>query len=190
MKQALIEEEFSGFNGKYYNYPPFPAGGRLMPKAVQRPHPPIVLPLDSQQGFVPMGEMGYRIAIGGGSMHNQRGDAVLKDDVENYRQAWRDAGELYGIRTPQMDEIANLCRACDGVMGVKVMGAGFGGNLLALVRDDCLEGLQDTLEEHRGLFSRPVQDSILVHNPGQGVSIMSGPEGDMNWSPLWPTTEV
>ena len=105
-------------------------------------------------------------------------------------QAWSDAGELYGIRTPQMDQIANLCRGCDGVAGLKVMGAGFGGNLLALVREDCLESLRNILAENQNLFTRPVGDSILVHNPGQGVSIMSGPEGDMNWSPLWPTTEV
>jgi len=105
-------------------------------------------------------------------------------------QAWRDAGELYGIRTSQMDEIAELCRSCEGVMGVKVMGAGFGGNLLALVRADCLEELRSTLVENQNLFSRGVQESVLVHNPGQGVSIMLGPEGDMNWSPLWPTTEV
>ena len=105
-------------------------------------------------------------------------------------QAWNDAGELYGIRTPEMDLIANACRGCEGVLGVKVMGAGFGGNLLALVREDCLEGLRNTLAENQNLFSRPVQDSVLVHEPGQGVSIMSGPEGDMNWSPMWPTTEV
>ena len=105
-------------------------------------------------------------------------------------QAWRDAGELYGIRTPQMDQIAELCRACDGVVGLKVMGAGFGGNLLALVRENRLESLRNTLAENQNLFSRNVLDSILVHNPGQGVSIMSGPEGDMNWSPMWPTTEV
>jgi len=105
-------------------------------------------------------------------------------------QAWRDAGELYGIRTTQMDQIADLCRSCDGVMGLKVMGAGFGGNLLALVREDCLEGLRSALAQNQNLFSRPVTDSILIHNPGQGVSIMSGPEDDMNWSPMWPTTEV
>ena len=105
-------------------------------------------------------------------------------------QAWRDAGELYGIRTSQMDQIADLCRDCEGVVGLKVMGAGFGGNLLALVRGDCLEGLRNTLEENQYLFSRPVQDSVLVHSPGQGVSIMMGPEGDMNWSPFWPNTEV
>ena len=66
-----------------------------MPKPVQKPHPPILLPLDSQQSFVPMGRMGYRIAIGGGSSHNERGDAVLKgrrQELPPYRQAWTDAG--------------------------------------------------------------------------------------------------
>jgi galactokinase len=105
-------------------------------------------------------------------------------------QAWRDAGELYGIRTPRMDQIADLCHRCDGVMGLKVMGAGFGGNLLALVRKECVEGLSERLAKNQNLFSRPVMDSVLIHNPGQGVSIMSGPEDDMNWAPLWPTTEV
>ena len=92
MKKVWTEEEFSGYQGEYYNYPPLPSGGRL-PKSVQKPHPPILLPLDSQQSFVPMGKMGYRIAIGGGNdLHNKRGDSVLKEDVERYRQAWRDAG--------------------------------------------------------------------------------------------------
>ena len=105
-------------------------------------------------------------------------------------QAWRDAGELYGIRTPQMDQIADVCLQCDGVLGLKVMGAGFGGNLLALVRDGALSGLRSLLEENSDLFSRPVGESMLVHQPGQGVSILTESEGDMNWSPLWPTTEV
>ena len=105
-------------------------------------------------------------------------------------QAWRDAGELYGIRTPQMDQIADVCLQCDGVLGLKVMGAGFGGNLLALVRDGALGGLRSLLEENSDLFSRPVGESMLVHQPGQGVSILTESEGDMNWSPLWPTTEV
>ena len=91
MKKVWTEDEFSGFQGEYYNYPPIPSGARL-PKPVQKPHPPILLPLDSQQSFEPMGKMGYRIAIGGGTSHNERGDSVLKEDVERYRQAWRDAG--------------------------------------------------------------------------------------------------
>ncbi len=104
-------------------------------------------------------------------------------------QAWRDAGELYGIRTPQMDQIADVCLQCDGVLGLKVMGAGFGGNLLALVRDDALSGLRELLEEYSGLFSRPVSESMLVHQPGQGVSMLTESEGDMNWAPLWANGE-
>ena len=92
MKKVCTEEEFSGFQGKYYNYPPLPSGARVMPKPVQKPHPPILSTVDSQQSFVPMGKMGYRIAIGGGTSHNQRGDSVLKEDVNRYRQAWSDAG--------------------------------------------------------------------------------------------------
>ena len=42
---------------------------------------------------MPMGEQGYRIAIGAGSSpHNPRGSSVLKEDVKAYRQAWIDAG--------------------------------------------------------------------------------------------------
>ena len=92
MKQAWIEEEFSGFQGEFYDYPALPEGSEVLPKPVQKPYPPILLPLDSQQSFVPMGRGGYRIAIGGGSSHNERGDAVLQEDVKHYRQAWREAG--------------------------------------------------------------------------------------------------
>ena len=92
MKQAWTEDRFSGFHGEFYDYPALPAGAGILPKPVQKPYPPVLLPLDSQQSFAPMGSMGYRIAIGGGSSHNQRGDAVLRDDVQSYRQAWKDAG--------------------------------------------------------------------------------------------------
>ena len=92
MRKVWTEEEFSGFQGEFYNYPPLPSGARIMPKPVQKPYPPILSTVDSQQGFEPMGRMGVRIAIGGGSSHNQRGDSILKEDVKRYRQAWRDAG--------------------------------------------------------------------------------------------------
>jgi alkanesulfonate monooxygenase SsuD/methylene tetrahydromethanopterin reductase-like flavin-dependent oxidoreductase (luciferase family) len=53
----------------------------------------MLLPVDSQESFVPMGHKGYRIAIGAGSSpHNLRGSAVLKQDVQAYRQAWKEAG--------------------------------------------------------------------------------------------------
>ena len=92
MRQAWTEDEFSGYHGEFYDYPALLPVGRVSPRPVQKPHPQIVLPIDSQQSFVTMGRNGYCIAIGGGSSHNERGDAVLRQDVKNYRQAWRDAG--------------------------------------------------------------------------------------------------
>ena len=92
LKQLWNEDSFSGFEGKYYNYPAFYESYMGIPKPVQRPLP-MLLPVDSQQSFVPMGEHGYRIAIGAGSSpHNLRGSAILRQDVEAYRKAWMDAG--------------------------------------------------------------------------------------------------
>ena len=93
LKQLWTEEHFSGFEGKYYNYPAFYEPYMGIPKPYQKPHPPMLLPVDSQESFVPMGERGYRIAVGAGSSpHNLRGHAVLRDDVQSYRQAWKKAG--------------------------------------------------------------------------------------------------
>ena len=93
MKQLWTEEHFSGFEGKYYNYPAFYEPYLAIPKPYQKPYPPMLLPVDSQESFVPMGTLGYRIAIGAGSSpHNLRGSAVLREDVKSYRKAWKDAG--------------------------------------------------------------------------------------------------
>ena len=93
MKQLWTEEHFSGFEGKYYNYPAFYEGYLSVPSPYQKPYPPMLLPCDSQQSFIPMGKLGYRIAIGAGSStHNLRGTEVLREDVKSYRKAWKEAG--------------------------------------------------------------------------------------------------
>ena len=122
MKQLWTEEQFSGFEGKYYNYAPFADSSFTVPKPYQKPYPPMLLPVDSQESFVPMGTQGYRIAIGGGASHNPRGSSVLRDDVESYRQAWRDAGHPGNpttvIRIPTLvaDTKAEVTRGADALM--------------------------------------------------------------------------
>ncbi len=93
MKQLWTEDHFSGFEGKYYNYPAFYENYLSIPKPYQKPYPEMLLPVDSQESFVPMGTMGYKIAIGAGSStHNIRGTTILREDVKSYRKAWKDAG--------------------------------------------------------------------------------------------------
>ena len=127
LKQLWSEDHFSGFEGKYYNYPAFYDSYLAIPKPYQKPYPPMLLPVDSQESFVPMGTMGYRIAVGAGSSpHNLRGSAVLREDVQSYRKAWFDAGhpgdpttvvriptlvaETKEEATRQTDNLMNLAR--------------------------------------------------------------------------------
>lgn len=92
IKQLWTEDKFSGFEGKYFNYPPFPEGMGLTPKPYQKPCPPILCSVDSQETFVPMGTLGYRISIGLGTAHNPRGESAVKEDVRKYKAAWKAAG--------------------------------------------------------------------------------------------------
>lgn len=74
-------------------------------------------------------------------------------------QSWVDADSLYGIRTRGMDEVAESVFKVDGVHGIKVMGAGFGGNILAL----CDKGVE---------FSS-ISSPYEKHQPGPGLSILN-----------------
>ena len=142
MKQLWSEEHFSGFEGKYCNYPAFYESYLSIPKPLQKPYPPMLLPVDSQESFVPMGAQGYRIAVGAGSSpHNPRGSAVLKEDVKSYRKAWKDAGHpgdpTTVVRIPtlvaatkeeatrQTENLMNLARQYyDGRVGIGSTDAG------------------------------------------------------------------
>jgi alkanesulfonate monooxygenase SsuD/methylene tetrahydromethanopterin reductase-like flavin-dependent oxidoreductase (luciferase family) len=122
MKKVWTEDVFSGFQGEFYNYPAIPQGTDITPRPYQKPHPPILLPLDSQQSFEPMGARGYQIAIGGGTAHNLRGSSVLAQDVKKYRQAWRDAGNpgnpwlALRIPTHVCDTKEELARDVEAIM--------------------------------------------------------------------------
>src|SRR5437879_11788318 len=59
LKQLWTEDHFSGFKGKYYTYPAFYEPYLAIPKPYQKPYPPLLLPVDTQESFVPMGNMRY-----------------------------------------------------------------------------------------------------------------------------------
>ena len=125
MKQLWSEDNFSGFEGKYYNYPAFYGPYLAIPKPYQKPYAPMLLPVASQESFVPMGEKGYRIAIGAGSSpHNPRGSTVLKEDLSAYRKAWMDAGHpgdpttVVRIRTLVADTKEEATRGTENLMNL------------------------------------------------------------------------
>jgi mevalonate kinase len=51
-----------------------------------------------------------------------------------------------GVSSPELDELVETARLC-GAMGAKLSGAGQGGNMVALVEDDCVEEVTEEMRE-------------------------------------------
>ena len=59
-----------------------------------------------------------------------------QDEIsELFETSWNDTRDLLGTHTDEMEVIAAKLREKEGVLGVKVLGAGFGGNLLVCAKD-------------------------------------------------------
>jgi galactokinase len=91
--------------------------------------------------------------------------------------------ELYGVSTPEVDRLIDLILAKPGltgsvpaepeVYGARLMGAGFGGNVLALVRAENVASLIARVQaDYYGPRGRNVvrEGAIMVSTPGDGLS--------------------
>jgi hypothetical protein len=81
-------------------------------------------------------------------------------------EAWEDTRDLLGTHTPMMEEEAAHLKKIGGVVGIKVLGAGFGGNLLILAKAGVDLG-----------------EGVVSQTPGKGISIL-----DMNEDVSLPNT--
>ena len=83
----------------------------------------------------------------------------------------------YEASCQEVDVLADLCRRSDGVLGARVTGAGWGGCVVALVRDGCEAGVleQVTLRyvEATGL---PGEGFVCASAPGAGEIRMQNAE--------------
>ena len=66
-----------------------------------------------------------------------------------FDSSWNDTRDLLGTHTPEMERVATELREKPGVLGVKVLGAGFGGNLLVCTKQDVDLG-PDAVEHQLG----------------------------------------
>jgi N-acetylgalactosamine kinase len=88
-------------------------------------------------------------------------------------QSHRSLRDLYRISTPVVEELLQIIKSEPEVYGVRLMGGGFGGNLLALVPREVVPRLLDRVQSH---FYGPqgrngVKESlVMVSTPGDGLS--------------------
>lgn len=94
--KAWTNETFS-FSGEFYNF----ENVTVTPKPLQSPHPPISVGVTSVESFAVTGRMGRNILINPSRVFTLVG---LKPQIEQYHQAWEDAGHQgkgkVGLRIP------------------------------------------------------------------------------------------
>ena len=94
--KAWTNESFS-FTGEYYSYQDL----TVTPKPYQTPHPPVHVGITSAETFPIIGTMGYSILINPSRVFSL---SELKPYIQEYRQAWKEAGHQgegkVGLRIP------------------------------------------------------------------------------------------
>lgn len=70
--------------------------------------------------------------------------------------------DRYGVSTPEVETVQLALKAQPGVYGARLMGAGFGGNVLALVHPDAVASVIVNLKQAKG--------KIHVSTPGEGLT--------------------
>lgn len=85
--------------------------------------------------------------------------------------------DLYEASCPELDAMAAAARRCDGCIGARLTGAGFGGCLLALVRTDLTPAFARKLgREYQRATGREARIEICHAVDGATVDVMDGGE--------------
>jgi galactokinase len=84
--------------------------------------------------------------------------------------------DLYDVCTPEVNRLIEIVRADSQVYGARLMGGGFGGNVLALTRAENVGAL---IERVQGEFYGPRgrdgsgEGAVMVSTPGNGLSAIN-----------------
>ncbi|HEX8151053.1 MAG TPA: sugar phosphate nucleotidyltransferase [Pyrinomonadaceae bacterium] len=81
--------------------------------------------------------------------------------------------DLYGVSTPEVERLVRIILSDPGVRGARLMGGGFGGNVLALTTEENVPGL--TRKVQAEFYATAGRDgeregSVMISTPGDGLS--------------------
>jgi len=80
----------------------------------------------------------------------------------------------YEVSCPELDAVVEIAGQVAGVFGARMMGAGFGGGALILVRSDCVSSLEETLASEYPRRTRRVGQPYVCHS-ADGAAWLSVP---------------
>ena len=106
-----------------------------------------------------------------------RGESLISDNTMRklgglLNETHASLRDLYGISTPEVEALRELVLPEPSVYGARLRGGGFGGNVLALVREDAvavlIEKVQAEFYAQRGRDGL-AEGAVMVSTPGAGL---------------------
>jgi len=103
----------------------------------------------------------------------QAADALKHHDlVEFGRLMWESHRSLrddYEVSSPELDTLVEIAKGCEGVLGSRMTGGGFGGSTVSLVRREEIERFLETMNaEYKKAHGREI--TSVVSEPAAGAS--------------------
>ncbi|MFN0108332.1 MAG: galactokinase [Blastocatellia bacterium] len=100
-------------------------------------------------------------------------ESAMRKIGELINQTHASLRDLYDVSTPQVEQLVELLRADSLVYGARLMGGGFGGNVLALTTVEHAAPLVDRIQQE--FYASQNRDSIsegavMISTPGEGLS--------------------
>ncbi len=87
--------------------------------------------------------------------------------------------QLYELCTPDVQELIETVLSVPGVYGARLMGGGFGGNVLTLTQKDTVDRLLEVVQDR---YYAPrdrdwaEEDAVMISTPGRGLYAFDGQE--------------
>ena len=103
----------------------------------------------------------------------QHTDAAMRELGHLFNQSHDSLRDLYDVSTPEVERLVEIIVADKNVYGARLMGGGFGGNVLALTNEENVPALIDRVQE---AYYKPrnregvSEGSVMISTPGDGLA--------------------
>ncbi|MGH9836126.1 MAG: galactokinase [Blastocatellia bacterium] len=131
-----------------------------------------------------LGEM-RRVTQAAALLKDASGDAQIELAMRSLGKLINESHEslrdLYEVSTPEVERLVEIVRADPGTYGARLMGGGFGGNVLVLT---AAENAQALIERAQAGFYGPrgrdglSEGSVMISTPGDGLAMLD-PDGTL-----------
>ncbi len=125
-----------------------------------------------------LGEM-RRVALAVALLKDASGDAQIEPAIRALggliNESHESLRELYEVSTPEVERLIEIVRADPGTYGARLMGGGFGGNVLVLTTEENTQALIDRAQaEFYGPRRRDgmSEGSVMISTPGDGLAML------------------